>query len=208
MIPSETMTAFFAASLLLALVPGPDNLFVLTQSALSGKGAGLVVMLGLCTGLIVHTVAVALGVAVIFQTSAVAFSILKMFGAAYLLYLAWQAFQTSTNNLYKEKSSEPRFGELYRRGIIMNITNPKVSIFFLAFLPQFTDPSCGAISLQMMFLGGVFIISTVLIFGGVALLAGTLGDWLNRSDRAQKYMNKLAGTVFISLALKLATAGM
>lgn len=208
MIPIETMTAFFAASLLLALVPGPDNLFVLTQSVLSGRGAGLVIMLGLCTGLIAHTVAVALGVAIIFQTSAVAFSVLKMLGAIYLLYLAWNAFHASTNKLQQGKSSEPRFGKLYRRGILMNITNPKVSIFFLAFLPQFTDPARGAISLQMMLLGGVFIISTVLIFGGIALLAGTLGDWLNRSDRVQKYMNKLAGTVFVGLALKLATAEM
>lgn len=208
MIPIETLTAFFAASLLLALVPGPDNLFVLTQSALGGRGAGLVIMLGLCTGLIVHTVAVTLGVAIIFQTSAAAFSVLKMLGAAYLLYLAWQAFHASTTKINKEKSSESRFGKLYRRGIIMNITNPKVSIFFLAFLPQFTAPSRGPISLQMMLLGGLFIISTILTFGGIALLAGTLGHWLNRSDRAQKYMNKLAGTVFVGLALKLATAEM
>ena len=206
MIPIETLTAFFAASLLLALVPGPDNLFVLTQSAVGGRGAGLVVMLGLCTGLIVHTVAVSLGVAIIFQTSASAFSALKMLGAAYLLYLAWQAFHASTTKINEEKSSEARFGKLYRRGIIMNITNPKVSIFFLAFLPQFTDPSRGAISLQMVLLGGAFIISTILIFGSIALLAGTLGHWLNRSDRAQKYMNKLAASVFVGLAFKLATA--
>jgi len=206
MIPIETMTSFFAASLLLAIVPGPDNLFVLTQSALGGKMAGLVVMLGLCTGLIVHTIAVTFGVAMIFQTSTAAFSVLKLLGAAYLLYLSWQAFNASATKINKEKSDEVRMGKLYRRGIIMNITNPKVSIFFLAFLPQFTDPARGPISVQMMLLGAAFILSTILIFGGIAILAGTLGQWINRSDRAQKYMNKLAGTVFVGLALKLATA--
>nr|WP_255342760.1 LysE family translocator [Desulfuromonas sp. TF] len=88
MLPIETLATFFAASTLLALAPGPDNLFVLTQSALRGRGAGLMVMLGLCTGLVGHSVAVALGVAVIFQTSAIAFTALKMLGAAYLIYLA------------------------------------------------------------------------------------------------------------------------
>jgi threonine/homoserine/homoserine lactone efflux protein len=208
MIPVETMTAFFVASLCLALAPGPDNLFVLTQSALSGRGAGLMVMLGLCTGLVFHTAGVALGVAIIFQTSAIAFSVLKMLGAAYLIYLAWQAFHASAVEIRGAKNSDLRFWKLYRRGIIMNVTNPKVSIFFLAFLPQFADPSRGPISLQMVLLGGLFILSTILVFGGIALLAGTLGQWLNRSNRAQKYLNRLAGVVFVGLALKLASAKM
>ena len=117
--------------------------------------------LGLCTGLIVHTTAVALGVAVIFQVSAVAFSVLKIVGACYLLYLAWQAFRASATRL---KSGEDRglsFSTLYRRGIIMNITNPKVSIFFLAFLPQFADPGRGALTLQIIMLGFIFIISNL-----------------------------------------------
>ena len=87
----------------------------------------------------------------------------------------------------------------------MNITNPKVSIFFLAFLPQFADPLRGPISLQLLLLGGVFIIATILVFGGIALLAGTLGQWLNRSARIQNIMNRVTGTVFVCLALRLAT---
>ncbi len=206
MLSSETLATFFAASILLGLAPGPDNLFVLTQSALRGKGAGLMVMLGLCTGLIGHSTAVALGVAVIFQTSAVAFSILKYLGAGYLIYLAWQSFRASATAIRAENKSAVSFGKLYCRGIIMNITNPKVSIFFLAFLPQFAEPSRGPISLQLLLLGGVFIIATILVFGGIALLAGTLGPWLNRSEKTQRVMNKLAGTIFVGLALKLATA--
>jgi threonine/homoserine/homoserine lactone efflux protein len=87
----------------------------------------------------------------------------------------------------------------------MNITNPKVSIFFLAFLPQFADPSRGPVWMQILILGGLFILSTILVFGGIALLAGTIGQWVNRSDRAQKIMNRVTGLVFVGLALKLAT---
>jgi threonine/homoserine/homoserine lactone efflux protein len=201
----ETLAAFFAASVLLALAPGPDNIFVLTQSALRGKGSGLVVTLGLCTGLIVHTTAVALGVAVIFQASALAFTALKLFGAGYLLYLAWQAFRAAATKIPAGRNGELSIGRLYRRGILMNITNPKVSIFFLAFLPQFADPARGSLTLQLLLLGGVFILATILVFGGIALLAGTLGEWLNRSEKSQRILNRLAGTVFIGLALKLAT---
>ena len=205
MLPIETLVTFFTASIILGLAPGPDNIFVLTQSALRGKGAGIIVMLGLCTGLIVHSIAVAFGVAVIFQTSAVAFSILKFVGAGYLVYLAWQIFRVSPEKIRGDSVDSTNLWKLYRRGIIMNITNPKVSIFFLAFLPQFTTAANGSIALQIMLLGGLFIVATILVFSSIALLAGTLGDWLNRSTLAQNILNKVAGTVFLGLALKLVT---
>jgi threonine/homoserine/homoserine lactone efflux protein len=205
MLPLDIVITFFTASILLAIVPGPDNIFVLTQSTLHGKISGLVVMSGLCTGLIVHTTAVALGVAIIFQTSTVAFSVLKFIGAGYLLYLAWQAFRTSSKKINSVSGDIANYRKLYFRGIIMNITNPKVSIFFLAFLPQFADPARGAISIQLLLLGGLFILSTILVFGSIALLGGTIGQLLNRSDRIQTILNKVAGIVFIGLALKLAT---
>jgi threonine/homoserine/homoserine lactone efflux protein len=202
----ETLSAFFLASALLALVPGPDNVFVLTQSALHGKLSGLIVMLGLCTGLLVHTGAVAFGVAVIFQASAFAFTLLKVVGAGYLLYLAWQICRATPEQVRMQVNQQKSLGALYRRGIIMNVTNPKVSIFFLAFLPQFTDPQRGTISLQMVVLGGIFIMATILVFGTVAMVGGVLGDWLNRSPRAQKIINRVAGGVFLALAVKLVTA--
>lgn len=205
MIPVETLTAFFMASVLLGLAPGPDNIFVLTQSALRGKIAGLLVTLGLCTGLVVHTTAVAFGVAVVFQASALAFTLLKLAGAGYLLYLAWRAFRASAEWISAGRKNGLSYPKLYRRGIIMNVTNPKVSIFFLAFLPQFADPVRGSLTLQMLMLGGVFIVSTILVFGSIALLAGSIGQWLNRSPRTQVVMNRVAGVVFVGLALKLAT---
>ena len=205
MIPIESLVTFFAASVLLALAPGPDNIFVLTQSALHGQLAGLLVTLGLCTGLIVHTTAVAFGVAVIFQASALAFTALKLCGAGYLLYLAWGAWRATATKISANSGVALSLGKLYRRGIIMNVTNPKVSIFFLAFLPQFADPGRGSLTLQMVLLRGVFILATKLIFGAIALLAGTLGSWLMRSDKAQIVMNRVASLVFVALALKLAT---
>jgi len=204
-ISPETLITFFTASVLLGLAPGPDNIFVLTQSALRGRGAGISVMLGLCTGLVGHTLAVALGVAVIFKTSALAFSLLKYIGAGYLLYLAWMSFRASAESIKTTGNGDSDRWKLYRRGIIMNITNPKVSIFFLAFLPQFADPNRGPVWLQLVTLGSIFIAATFLVFGSIALLTGTLGHWLNKSPRIQTIMNKLAGTVFLGLALKLAT---
>jgi threonine/homoserine/homoserine lactone efflux protein len=204
-IPIDTLATFSMASVLLALAPGPDNIFVLTQSALRGKAAGLLVTLGLCTGLLVHTIAVAFGVAVIFQASAVAFTALKLFGAGYLLYLAWHAFRAASQDIPAGRSNGMSAGRLYRRGIIMNVTNPKVSIFFMAFLPQFADPARGPLTLQMLLLGGVFIVSTILVFGGIALMAGSIGQWLTRSPKTQVVMNRVAGLVFVGLAVKLAT---
>ncbi|MEM6252295.1 MAG: LysE family translocator [Cyanobacteria bacterium P01_D01_bin.156] len=202
----ESISAFIAASALLGIAPGPDNIFVLTQSALYGKKSGIFVTLGLCTGLIVHTTAVALGIAAIFQTSVIAFTVLKIVGAVYLAYLAWQAFRASASTIKSSGSNLRSSIELYRRGIIMNVTNPKVSIFFLAFLPQFASPENGPIAPQIFFLGSIFICVTLIIFSVIALLAGVLGSWLNRSPRAQGYLNKIAGTVFGMLALKLTTA--
>lgn len=206
MLSAETILTFFTASVLLGMAPGPDNLFVLTQSTLHGRTAGLVVMLGLCTGLVVHSAAVALGVAAIFQSSDVAFTVLKFCGAGYLLYLAWRTFTARADGLPEGLQSGPGRAALYRRGIIMNITNPKVSIFFLAFLPQFADPARGSVAVQVMLLGGLFIIATILVFGGVAIAAGSLRQWLSKSDRAQNILNKLTGVVLFGLAARLATA--
>lgn len=203
MIPLDVLGTYFLACLVLAIAPGPDNLFVLTQSALQGRKAGLLVVTGLCTGLLFHTTAVALGVAVIFKTSELAFTLLKVAGAVYLLYLAWGAFKSGATTIEGKSNPVLNSGQLYRRGIFMNVTNPKVSIFFLAFLPQFASPARGSLGWQMLELGLVFILSAILVFGAIALAAGSLGEWLNRSSRVQRMINWLAGTVFIGLAVKL-----
>jgi threonine/homoserine/homoserine lactone efflux protein len=204
-IPLDTVTVFFAASIALGLAPGPDNIFVLTQSALHGRAAGLFVTIGLCTGLLMHTTAVSLGIAAVFATSVVAFTTLKLIGAAYLLYLAWKAFKTRASSIPQNEDSDVSFRHLYARGVIMNITNPKVAIFFLAFLPQFADPSRGSLTLQLFLLGALFIVATLLVFVSIAWFAGTLGDWLKKSPQAQIALNRIAGTIFVGLALRLVT---
>jgi threonine/homoserine/homoserine lactone efflux protein len=206
MIPLETVLVFLAASTALALVPGPDNVFVLTQSALHGRKAGIIVTLGLCTGLILHTTAVSLGVAAIFQTSAMAFNVLKVIGALYLLYLAWQAFRAGRSKFNTDENAVASPRALYVRGFVMNITNPKVAIFFLAFLPQFADPSRGSLAAQMFILGGIMMLVTLVVFGSVGWTAGYLGNWLRRSTRAQVMLNRIAAMVFLGLALRLATS--
>jgi len=203
MLPFDLLTAFFITSILLGITPGPDNIFVLTQSAVSGRRAGIAVTFGLLTGIFCHTVAVAFGIAVIFQTSPLAFTILKIFGVGYLLYLAWSAFKAGNAKIKGKDLINLSSFKLFRRGILMNISNPKIAIFFLAFLPQFADPELGSVSTQILLLGSIFNFATLLVFISICFLAGSIGDYLKSSDRAQIILNRIAGTVFVGLALKL-----
>jgi threonine/homoserine/homoserine lactone efflux protein len=201
----ETSSAFFAVSVLLALAPGPDNLFVLMQSAVYGRSAGLLVVLGLCTGLMAHTAAVAVGLAAVLAASETAFVAVKLAGAAYLLALAWQAFRSPATAAPAAGKATPALA-LYGRGIAMNVTNPKVAIFFLAFLPQFVDPSRGAAAMQIAWLGALFIAATLLTFGAIACFAAALGAKLRQSPRMQRSLHRAAGCVFLGLAARLALA--
>jgi len=200
----QTILMFVTASTLLALAPGPDILFVLTQSMVKGSRSGIIIALGLCSGLVFHTTAVALGVAVIFQTSLLAFTLLKFVGASYLLYLAYMAFKDSTKSKLNADKAPISLQALYKRGILMNITNPKVSIFFLAFLPQFTNPNMGNVTGQIFILGALFMLCAFIVFALVSLLAGRVGNWFSKTKNGEKILNRIAGTVFTVLAVKLA----
>jgi threonine/homoserine/homoserine lactone efflux protein len=205
MFETATLLLFVTSAVLLALSPGPDNLFVLTVSIARGPLAGVVTTLGLCTGLVVHTGAVALGVAVFIQESALAFSLLKIGGALYLAWLAWQVFRAPAETLGARASGDG-YRRLYLRGVLMNIMNPKVSLFFLAFLPQFVSPSLDPaqdnVTLQIAILGLLFMASALLVFGLISLAAGRIGGFL-RKGRGGLILNRLSGVVFAGLALKL-----
>ena len=203
MLEFQTIIMFMSASILLALAPGPDIIFVLTQSMTKGSRSGIVIALGLCSGLIFHTSAVALGVAVIFQTSIIAFTILKCVGAAYLLYLAYMAFKDASKSKLEAQNAPVDLLSLYKRGILMNITNPKVSIFFLAFLPQFTNPELGSITPQIFSLGALFMLSALMVFSLVSLLSARIGAWFMQTQNGEKILNRLSGTIFAALAIKL-----
>lgn len=210
MLSPEIAISFFGVAIMLALSPGPDNIFVLTQSMMWGRLAGLFVVLGLCTGLVGHTIAVAAGVAALFRASPAAFTVLKVFGALYLLYLAWQSFRPASSDddtLALSPVPRQRPSALFRRGVIMNLSNPKVSLFFLAFLPQFTSPLRGSVALQTLSLGALFMLATLLVFGAIAFFAGLAGERLQRSPRIQRILNRLTGLVLIGLALVLLLSG-
>jgi RhtB (resistance to homoserine/threonine) family protein len=204
MLSADTSMAFFTLSLILGFTPGPDNLFLLMQSATQGRRAGTFVMLGLCVGLVVHTTAVALGLAAIFAASATAFAVLKFSGAAYLTYLAWQAFRAPASEIAEQKIRQTDMWRMFLRGVLMNLTNPKVIFFFLALLPQFVQPELGSIAFQLFSLGLIIILATLVAFGSIVYFAAAVSDRLKRAPKAQRWLNFLAGTVFLGMAARLA----
>ena len=199
---TETIIAFVTASVVLSLVPGPDNIFVMSHSALKGWRIGFYTTLGLCTGLIGHTVLVAIGVSVIFQTSAIAFNGLKIIGAFYLLYLAWLSVQNKELNLGGTDKDNTN-SSYYLTGVIMNLTNPKVALFFLVFLPQFVNTSNDNVSIQIFLLGLLFILSALCVFTSIAYLASFLEDILKKSKTVNKNLNILAALIYFALAINL-----
>lgn len=199
----DSLVAFLIASFLLALSPGPDNLFVLTQSALYGAKRGVAITLGLCTGLIVHTTLVAMGVAALVSTSALTLSVLQTFGAMYLIYLAWLTYSDSTINTLNADNPRYSSATLYRRGVLMNLSNPKVSIFFLAFLPQFVSPQLGSVMGQLFVLGLLFIMIAIVVFFTIAFTAERVGLRLQRSIRAQRVLKRISALIFLALAINL-----
>ncbi|MDJ0834568.1 MAG: LysE family translocator [Gammaproteobacteria bacterium] len=201
--PVELLLVFFVTASLLAITPGPDNIFVLTQSLAYGSRAGLLVVLGLCTGLVMHTSLVALGLAALIASSDQLLLVIKLLGAAYLLYLAWQNWQHSRQLQTGSSPVQLRNWQLYRRGIIMNATNPKVGLFFLAFLPQFLDVGYGPLTTQMILLGGLFILSTLLVFGAIAVLAGRLGQQMQMASGRRLWFSRSVSVIFVLLALNL-----
>ena len=198
----ETVIAFVLASVILSLVPGPDNIYVMTNSALKGWRVGFYTTLGLCTGLIGHTFLVAIGVSVIFQTSALAFNGLKIVGACYLIYLGWLSLQSKELNISRTgKDNSNR--SYYITGVIMNLTNPKVALFFLVFLPQFVNISNDSVSIQVVLLGLLFILSALCVFSSIAFLGSFLEGYLKKSSSVNKNINKLAALVYFALAINL-----
>ena len=206
MFDAATLAAYLVAAAVLVFIPGPGTAWIVAQSAAGGTARGIQAAFGLETATLIHALAAGLGLSALLATSALAFEVLKYAGAAYLLYLAWQSLRAPAMTVDSGEGERSGAGKLYLRGIVMNVTNPKVSIFFLAFLPQFVDKQAGSVTLQMLALGATFILATALVFGALALSAGAVGQRFARSARAQRWMNRTAAAVFAGLAAKLATA--
>jgi threonine/homoserine/homoserine lactone efflux protein len=207
MLDITTLLLFVTASLLLIVAPGPDIVFLVSQGVVRGPKAGFVTAMGLAAGNLAHTVGAALGVSVIFQTSAIAFNALKYAGAAYLLYLAWKTARATGGAVEVSQAGEARKESPFWRAVLMNVLNPKVALFFLAFLPQFASPKVGPVWLQMIFYGLLFTFLVVIVFGAFGLFAGRASQWMRRagSGRAASAFKWLVPGIFVLLAVRLAT---
>lgn len=195
------------ATLILLITPGPAVLYIVARSLDQGRLAGFVSVLSIEVGNFVHVLAAALGLSAILVSSALAFSIVKYLGAAYLIYLGVRRM------LVREPAHQPtaiqrqRLGRIFRQGVLVTILNPKTALFFFAFLPQFVDPTKGSITLQLLTLGCLFVIMAIVTDGLYALLAGTFGQWLKDTRTFLRIERYVVGTVYIGLGLTAAFSG-
>lgn len=195
---------FVAASTLLALAPGPDIIYVLTRGIAQGRKAGIAAALGFASGCIFHTALAALGVAALIRSSPLAFDIVRYAGAAYLAWIGIQALRHRSAFSIEGASEARTLTTIYKQSVIGNMLNPKVTLFFLAFLPQFVDSAAGHVALQMAILGIVFMLVTIVVFGAVALFAALIGDWVRRKPAIGERLNVFAGLTFIALGIRVA----
>lgn len=195
---------FLVASALLTIAPGPDIIYVLTRGISQGPKAGIAAALGFASGCIFHTVLAAVGIAAIIRSSDVAFDVVRYAGAAYLIWIGVQAMRHRSSFSIEGASDAKALAAIYRQSVIGNMLNPKVTLFFLAFLPQFVNTQAGNVGWQMALLGVIFMIQTVIIFGAVALFSGWLGAWIRRKPAIGERLNILAGIAFIALGIRVA----
>ncbi len=198
--PDPSRLAFFVgAALALLAVPGPAVLYIVTQSIDQGRRAGIASTAGIFTGTLVHVAAATVGLSALLASSALAFDVVKYLGAAYLIIVGLRRLLGRERPAEVEEVRSRSLSRLYRQGIVVNVLNPKTALFFLAFLPQFVDPTRGAAWHQILALGLLFACLGFLSDGTWALVAGTLGDWLRVNARYLRVQRYLSGTVFVAL---------
>jgi threonine/homoserine/homoserine lactone efflux protein len=201
MIDLTTLLLFSAASILLAITPGPDMLYIATRSLSQGRSAGIVSALGVHTGVLVHTLAAAFGLSALIAASAMAFSVVKYAGAAYLVYLGIRTLLSRNDALELGVTKRGTLLDIYRQGVVTNVLNPKVILFFTAFLPQFVDPSRGSVMIQLLFLGVLLVIVTLPVDIAIGLLGGSVSSFFKRRKGAASVGKWVTGTVFIGLGI-------
>lgn len=197
--------AFLAAAVLITLAPGPDNLMVLSIGMARGRKPGVAFGLGCALGCLNHTVLAALGVGALIAASPVAFTTLKVIGGLYLVWLGVQAIRNARAVVAPQAGATPSegAGKLFIKGLIANAINPKVVLFFLAFLPQFVDAARGHAGWQMAQLGLIFTLETVLVFGAIGWFSGAVGERLARNPGLGAWLDRTAGGIFVLLGAKL-----
>jgi len=200
---TSTLLCFLGASIALTIAPGPDNLFVMTQGIARGRKPAIVTALGMCSGISIHTIAAAFGISAIFYSSAVAFNAVKYLGALYLLYLAWKTIKAHAAIRFTNADDTP-LSALFKRGFIMNVLNPKVAMFFLAFLPQFVAQDSEHFALQVLLLGLLFMLQAVVIFCLIGYFSGGIGSYLLSRPKCARFFDWLTAGVFTALGIRIA----
>ena len=203
---ASRLALFVGAALALLAVPGPAVVYIVTQSIGHGRRAGLASTAGIFTGTLVHVGAATIGLSALLASSATAFNVVKYAGAAYLAYVGLRRLLGREPEPAAEAPRARSHLALYRQGVIVNVLNPKTALFFLAFLPQFVDPSRGPAALQILFLGLLFAVLGFLSDGTYALVAGTFGEWLRRSRGYLRLQRYVSGVIFVGLGAVAATA--
>ena len=197
---------FFSAAVLLTLSPGPDLIYILSRTITQGKKIGFASSLGVCSGALFHVVAAALGLSAILATSAMAFTVVKYVGAAYLIYLGYKALRSAGESFDTESSGEKNvsFRDAFKQGVLIDVLNPKVAVFFMAFLPQFVRPNEGSVTVQLIVLGFLVILVGLAIEFLFVLLADKATRFLRNSRRFCAWLDKVLGAVFVGLGVRLA----
>lgn len=203
----RSLQLFMIAALVLAITPGPAVLYIVTRSISQGRTAGIVSCLGITSGGLVHVLAAAIGLSAALATSATAFNVVKYAGAAYLLWLGVRTLVTRREAAEIERTEPHSLLRIYRDGVIVNVLNPKTALFFLAFLPQFVDPSKGQVSLQVASLGGLFLLIATSTDMMWSLSASSAGSWLRGHPSFVASQRYVAGSVYLTLGLTTALSG-
>lgn len=198
----DSILTFAFVSFLLSISPGPSVLYIMARSISQGPKAGFAAAGGMAVGSFVYVLATALGIAVIFQYSPLAYTLLKLLGAAYLIYLGYQYFQSDALDIeQKQTMTSLSKAKIFRQSIVVELTNPKTALFFLAFLPQFVSLDVGSVTLQLIILGTVYAVVALSCDLCVALASGRLGVWLGQHQRAIYWQDRLAGSVLFGLGI-------
>lgn len=198
----EILISFVIAVTLLAISPGPDNVFVLMQSVIYGKKYGLATILGLMIGCIIHTIFLAVGISAIIKNNSNLFFAIKLFGALYLLFLAYKVYNSSSEISFSADKIEKKSSfQLFKIGFIMNVLNPKVTIFFLALFPGFLFTETLPLSLQFFILGALFILVSFIVFSIIAILGGTISYKIKKNKNIGIWLKWLQIFVFVGIAI-------
>lgn len=202
----EVITIFFIiTSMVIILTPGQDMVLVMSRSIAQGKKAGVMTALGVSVGLMGHTILATLGLGALLMASEWIFNIIKIIGAAYLIYIGYQLLTSKTHELGTKKLDEASQTKMFIQGALSNISNPKVTIFYFSYLPQFIVPNGGSESFQLFTLGITFALLTFFIKASIGLVSGALSFWIQARPMVLKYIDKTSGIILIGLGLKLAT---